>query len=148
VILARLELTILCSASIRLIQLGHRTTVNNLFKKKKKNYSDDWFRSSDFWVMGPTRSLFATSLPPHISSPPYATLEGFEPSLPMGIALAGQRVNYSAKVSRSFHHLLPIYIHRSLDLHHRSLDLHRRSLMVRMGFEPMTLALLAPRSTT
>jgi len=65
VILARLELTILYSASIRLIHLGHRTTVNNLFKKKKKNYSDDWFRSSDFWVMGPTRSLFATSLPAH-----------------------------------------------------------------------------------
>ena len=113
-ILARLELTILYSASIRLIHLGHRTTVNNLFKKKKKNYSDDWFRSSDFWVMGPTRSLFATSLPPYISSPPYATLEGFEPSLPMGIALAGQRVNYSAKVSRSFHHLLSML--RSISL--------------------------------
>ena len=88
-ILMRLELIILCSASIRLIHWAIEPLLT-IFLRKKKNYSDDWFRSSDFWVMGPTRFLFATSLQP--------TPEGFEPSLPMGIALAGQRVNHSAKV--------------------------------------------------
>ena len=30
--------------------LGYRTIINLFWEKKDKNNSDDWFRSSDFWV--------------------------------------------------------------------------------------------------
>ena len=137
-ILARLELTISYSASIRLIQLGHRTIF--LFWKKNKILATTGFDPVIPWFHIYYYEPSAIPLR-HIASTPHTTPEGFEPSSPKGNCLVGSPRNHLSIMSRSVHHLLHITIHMSLDLHHRSCMVHK-------GFEPLTLALLAPRSTT